>query len=274
MNSPNRPILRYHGGKWLLAPWIISQFPAHRLYCEPFGGAASVLLRKARAFTEVYNDLDGEIVQLFRVARDRGPELVRALGLTPFAREEFEGAYEPTDDPVEASRRTIIRAFMGFGADGVHSSHRTGFRGRSERSGTTPAHDWANFPEALRATVERLRGVVVEHRPATEVIATYDRPDALFYVDPPYVHSTRRRVDAARGYRHEMTDEDHRALAAQLGGVSGQVVLSGYQCPLYDELYAGWERVEKTGPFCDGARKRTEVLWMRNVSRGLFPAQA
>ncbi len=229
-----------------------------------------MLLAKPRAFTEVYNDLDDEIVTVFRVARDHGAELVRALELTPFAREEFLLGYEPTSDPVECARRTIVRAFMGFGSDGVHSSHVTGFRGRSERSGTTPAHDWRNYPDALRVIVDRLRGVVIEHKPALWVIEKYDGPDSLHYVDPPYVHSTRKRVDAARGYRCEMTDEDHRELAGKLKQVRGAVVLSGYGCALYDELYAGWDRIERTGPLADGARERTEVLWMRNVDHGLF----
>lgn len=92
--TPSRPILRWHGGKWKLAPWIIQNMPAHRTYVEPFGGAASVLLRKPRSYAEVYNDLDGDLVNLFRVTRDRGEELIRALELTPFAKDEFLGAYE------------------------------------------------------------------------------------------------------------------------------------------------------------------------------------
>jgi DNA adenine methylase len=262
--------MRYHGGKWMLAPWIISQFPPHKNYVEPFGGAASVLLRKPRSFSEVYNDLDGEIVQVFRVARNRGAELVRALELTPFAREEFEKAYGETDDELEASRRTIVRSFMGFGGDGVHSTHKTGFRGRSQRSGSTPAHDWANLSEAFKAIVDRLQGVVIEHRPALDVIAQYDLPETLFYVDPPYVHSTRTRVDHARGYRCEMSDEDHRELSRALNRTKNAVVLSGYHCALYDEIYTGWECIEKTGPFADGARERTEVLWFRNIQPDLF----
>src|SRR6266576_1049473 len=101
-----RPILRYHGGKFVLAPWIISHFPEHRVYVEPYGGAASVLLRKERSYAEVYNDLDSEIVNLFRVARDNGKELIRVLALTPFAREEYQAAWEATDDPLEQARRT------------------------------------------------------------------------------------------------------------------------------------------------------------------------
>ncbi len=265
-----RPILRYHGGKWVLAPWIISQFPAHRRYVESFGGGASILLRKSRAFSEIYNDLDGEVVNVFRVARDDGARLVRALELTPFARDEFDIAYEPAQDPLEQARRTIVRSFIGFGSNSIHSKNKTGFRGRSERSHTTPADDWMHFPDGMRAIVDRLRGVVIEHRDACWVIEKYDTPDTLHFVDPPYVHSTRQRVDASRGYRHEMTDEDHRRLAELLHRVAGPVILCGYECPLYAELYAGWERIEKTGPFADGALERTEVLWMRGVTHGLF----
>lgn len=260
-----RPLLRYHGGKWVLAPRIIGFFPKHRIYVEPYGGGGSVLLRKARSFSEIYNDLDQEVVNVFRVTRDHGPALVRALELTPFSRTEFEGAYEPTSDDVEAARRTIIRAFMGFGSDGVHSDNVTGFRGKSQRSGTTPAHDWANYPPALRAIVERLRAVVIECKPALEVIEKYDSPDSFFYVDPPYPHDTRVRVDAARGYRHEMTDDDHRALAERLHRVQGTVIVSGYPCELYDrELYPDWRRVEMAA-HADGARDRTEVLWMKGI---------
>lgn len=254
----------------MLGPWILANLPAHRTYVEPFGGGASLLLRKPRSFTEVYNDLDDEIVSFFRVVRDHGAELVRRLELTPFARAEFQEAYEPTDDEIERARRTVIRSFMGFGSDGVHSTHRTGFRAKSQRSGTTPAHDWRNYPEALRLIVERFRGVVIEHEPAAKVIERFDGAGVVFYVDPPYVHSTRCRVDAARGYRHEMTDADHEDLAALLNRVQGAVVLSGYPCDLYDRLYAGWQRVEKTGPLADGARERTEVLWLRNCEPDLF----
>lgn len=136
---PRRPILRYHGGKWLLAEWIISNFPPHRVYVEPFGGAASVLLQKRRTYAEIYNDLDGEVVNLFRVVRDDGLRLRQMLELTPFARDEFKLSYETSDDPIEQARRTVVRSFMGFGSNSHNKL--TGFRSNSNRSGTTPAHD-------------------------------------------------------------------------------------------------------------------------------------
>lgn len=267
---PTRPVLRWHGGKWLLAPWIISHFPAHRAYVEPFGGAASVLLRKERAYAEIYNDLDDDVVNLFRVLQDPagGSELLRRLELTPFARSEFEMGWEETPEPIEKARRLIVRAFMGFGSS-AHSDkgrgHKTtGFRANSSRSGTTPAHDWRNYPEEIVAFIERLRGVTIERRPATQVMVAHDGPDTLHYVDPPYVPETRNRSNAhypKHQYRHEMTIADHEQLLEELVGLSGMVVLSGYPHPLYDEALTGWVRVEREA-LADGARPRTEVLWI------------
>lgn len=97
-----RPALRYHGGKFRLAPWLMQFFPPHGCYVEPFGGAAGVLLRKPRVYAEVYNDLDAEVVNFFRVLRDPvlRKDLIHACRLTPYARDEFDLAYEPIDDPL------------------------------------------------------------------------------------------------------------------------------------------------------------------------------
>lgn len=260
--TPSRPILRYHGGKWKLAPWIISHFPPHRVYTESYGGGGSVLLRKARSYGEVYNDLDGEIVNLFRVVRDRGAELKVLLELTPFARDEYAQAFEIIDDPMEQARRTVIRSFMGFGSNALLRSIRSGFRANSNRSGTTPAHDWANYPSCLEALIGRLRGLVVEHRDALDVMAQHDGPDTLHYCDPPYVHVTRTTAaHGAHGYTHEMTDEQHRAFAVFVRGLRGMVIVSGYACPLYDELLGDWQQFRKEA-HADGARDRVEVLWL------------
>jgi DNA adenine methylase len=261
-----RPILRWHGGKWVLANWISQHLPKHRVYVEPFGGAGSVLLRKPRSYAEVYNDLDGEVVNLFRVAREHGDVLRLALELTPFARDEFALSYAPTDDPVEQARRTVARSFMGFGSNSHNKA--TGFRANSNRSGTTPAHDWRNYPDAFVAVIERLRGVCIENRDAVEVMQAHDGDETVHYVDPPYVASTR---DNGGDYRHEMTDADHEALAQELNKLRGAVVLSGYASQLYDELYKDWQKIERHA-MADGARARTEVLWLspRCPSADLF----
>lgn len=260
MNEPTRPALRFHGGKWLLAKWIISHFPAHRVYVEPYGGAASVLLQKPRAYAEVYNDLDGEVVNLFKVLRSpaQARELIRLLALTPFARAEFELSYITADDPIEQARRTVIRSFMGVGSNALNRS--TGFRSNSNRSGTTPARDWRNYPDNVLALTERLQGVVIENRPALEVISQHDQARALHYIDPPYVHDTRQDGNL-KNYRFEMDDQQHRDLAAALQAVKGMVIVSGYRCGLYDELYQGWQRIDREA-HADGARKRIESLWL------------
>lgn len=258
MGDVSRPALRWHGGKWLLAPWIIQHMPAHRVYVEPFGGAASVLLRKPRSYAEIYNDLDDEVVNLFRVLRGEDAcQLVDALRLTPYAASEFFAAYEPCDTPIERARRTVVRSFMGFGSNAVH--RKSGFRSNSNRSGTTPARDWRNYPEALPDLIDRLRGVVVTNRDAKEVMSAHDGPETLHYVDPPYVFET--RTDAAADYAHELSNDDHTELLVFLRTLRGRVILSGYPSPLYDDALPGWRRIERKA-LADGARERTEVLWL------------
>jgi DNA adenine methylase len=278
MTVPSRPALRYHGGKWLLAPWIISHFPSHRVYVEPFGGGGSVLMRKERSYAEIYNDLDVELVNLFRVLRDDGEALRDALRLTPFARGEYLASFAVIDSPLEQARRTVVRSFMGFGSNALQRSIKSGFRSNSNKSGTTPAHDWANYPDCMDALIERLQGVVIENRDALEVMVRHDGPDTLHYCDPPYVHETRMKTTHKHhhGYNHEMTNEQHCEFAAGLHQLSGMVVLSGYPCPLYDEiLFSDWLRIERPA-LADGARPRIEVLWINRACQdalGLERAQ-
>lgn len=264
VDIPSRPALRWHGGKWKLAPWIISHFPPHKVYVEPFGGAASVLMQKPRSYGEIYNDLDQEAVNLFRVLQDpeQSVALLSKLRLTPFSRDEFELGYLDAADPVERARRLVILCFMGFGSNGHNKATRTGFRANSNRSGTTPAHDWANYPERLPAIIERLRGVVIENRDAIEVMSQHDSAETLHYVDPPYVWETRSSaMHRNRCYTHELDTEGHERLLAFLGSVEGFVVLSGYPHPSYEARLGDWKRVEIEA-LADGARDRTEVLWI------------
>jgi DNA adenine methylase len=276
MTAPTRPVLRYHGGKWRLAPWVLSFCPVHRTYCEPYGGAASVLMQKPRSYAEIYNDLNGDVVNLFRVLRDpvAAAQLRQQLELTPFAREEYERAYDVVTDPVDRARRVVTRAFMGYGSGAVSNDRArgmrtssslwaapTGYRSNTSRSGTTPAQDWSTFPLQIDLFTERLQGVVIEQRPALEVFATHDREGTLTYLDPPYVHSTRNVRRDSGLYTHELTDEDHRTLAMAARGAKGMVILSGYHSALYDELYHDWPRFERASR-ADRGRKRIEVLWM------------
>ena len=262
------PIMRYHGGKFRLADWIMEFFPDdHDTYVEPFGGAASVLMRKPRSHAEVYNDLDDEVVNVFRVLRDQ--EQARRLkdlcALTPYARSEFKLAYEYTEDPVERARRTIFRAAAGFGSAGA-TKDRTGFRSYSKPArSVTPAIDWASYPKVITEFCERLRGVIIESGAAVDVINRHDAAGTLFFVDPPYMPET-RNMAGNRTYRHEMVEHDHLALLDRLTRVEGFVVLSGYSTETYDQVLAtaGWRRFSRAASISGnrGTVMRTECVWI------------
>ena len=259
-----KPVMRYHGAKFRLAPWIMSFFPEHHTYVEPFGGAAGVMLQKPRSLSEVYNDLDADIVNVFRVLQDKEQalELERKIRVTPYSREEFEISYDLTDCAIENARRTLIRAHMGFGSAGA-TRHKTGFRIDSAREYGTAAHLWTSYPDEIASFIDRFQSVVIENKSAIEVIDNHDRSDTLFFVDPPYVHST-RKARAGGYYRYEMEDHEHIQLLEKLKQVQGFVVLSGYDSELYQEQLEGWE-VHKTKARISAGRGtgiRTECVWL------------
>lgn len=269
------PALRYHGAKFRLAPWIMSFFPAHTCYVEPFGGAAGVLLQKPRAYAEVYNDLDGGIVNFFRVLREpeQRQRLIEACVLTPYARDEFEQAWEPTEDSVERARRLCIRAQMGFGSAGA-SNGPTGFRVDTKREYGTAQALWQLYPAAIAAAGERMTGVLIENRDALEVMAQHDAPTTLHFVDPPYMEQT--RVKGSRTYAHEMSDDQHAQLLRGLRELSGLVVLSGYQSDLYVELLDGWERHSTSARISAGrgTAMREECVWLNPACAAALRVEA
>lgn len=261
--APNRPLLRYFGGKWTLAPWVISHFPTHAKYIESFGGGASILLSKPSVHAEVYNDLDSEIVNLFAMVRSNLDELLEQVKLTPFAREEFELSYEPCDSPLEKARRTLVRSWMGF-TSGATSGFRSGFRNDTSRTTTLPAHDWSRLPKVIELISKRLRGVVIENRDAVAVMKQHDAPDALHYIDPPYVADSRSE-DYKAVYRHEMTDAQHLEMLDVAKRLNGMVVISGYSNDLYNSELRDWKKVissASAGGGKNGKLPREEVLWL------------
>jgi len=270
------PILRYHGAKFRLAPWIISHFPRHRIYVELFGGSGSVLLRKNRSEVEVYNDLDGEIVNLFRVARDHGEELSRRVFLTPYSRDEFVKSFEPSDDPIEQARRTIVRSFQGFSGGYVTATKGGkcinpdgGFRKTylcDDKRGNKYVKNWCRISDTVMEVVGRLRGVVIENTTYQIIVKKNNTEDTLIYADPPYVSETR---DRGNDYRHEFSVGDHIELARVLNEAAGPVVISGYHSELYDDLYHGWRMEEREARTAMNT-KRTEVIWIKGGEKGLF----
>lgn len=252
------PPLRWTGSKWQLSEWIISHFPPHELYCEPYCGGAAVFFRKPPAKIEVLNDVDGAVVNFFTVLRTRTAELVQAVQFTPYARAEYELAYEPSSDPLEAARRFYICSRQSFGA---YAGRKTGWRTQKNGNrGTSITSEWKRMGGLLKAA-NRLRDAQIECDDALKVIQSYDTPRALFYVDPPYVLSARSQGRKRKRYTFEMTDDDHRALAEVLHQVRGMVLLSGYDSPLYRELYADWKVVSKSTT-TNGNGSAMEYLWI------------
>ncbi|WP_268063458.1 DNA adenine methylase [Citrobacter sp. W9] len=261
------PAIRYHGGKFRLAPWVIEHMPEHTCYVEPFGGAAGVLLQKPRSYSEVYNDLDGEVVNLFRVLRD--PEMNQRLrdacALTPYSRDEFCTAREVVTESVERARRMVVRACMGFGsASGIGGN--SGFRSDSKRKYATAAHLWERYPENLSAVCQRLQGVIIENKDALAVMRAHDADTTLHYIDPPYVPET--RVQGNRYYNHEMTVEGHEQLLAVARTMTGMVIISGYDCELYNDMLPGWTKTKKASRISAGrgTKVRTECLWFNSAT--------
>ena len=261
-----RPALRYHGGKWKHAKWIIGQFPPHEVYVEPFGGAASVLLQKKRASIEVYNDRWDRVVSFFRVLRERPDELIAMLELTPWSRSEDGHSYEATGDDLEDARRFFVQSWQGIG--GVKARKGTkgqrGWRYLVARCDHSITH-WDGLLLALYQVATRMRGVQIECDDAKAVMSRFDGPNTLHYVDPPYMADT-RRPGHRQAYFAEMSRENHIWLADFLNGLEGTVILSGYDSQLYRELYRDWPCIERQ--YADNNHEqRTEVLWLSRLDR-------
>ena len=255
------PVLKYPGAKWMLAQWIIDQFPEHTTYIEPYFGSGAVFFGKKPADYEIINDLDEQVVNLFRVIREQGEQLAWLIEMTPWSRAEYYRSYEQTGDPLEDARRFLVRCWQ---AHGVKTSDRTGWMNRGPKANGSTTSRWAKLPERIVAAITRLKQAEIECTSALELIARYrDAQDCLIYADPPYVTSTRTK----KMYKNEMCDTDHLALLDALDEHTGPVVLSGYAHPLYDERLKHWQRVTCTTT-AEKGQARIEVLWLnRKASR-------
>ena len=253
-----RALARYLGGKNRIAPWIISFFPAHKIYVEPFGGSAAVLLNKQPAWMEVYNDLYDRIVNFFEVLRDpeKSERLASLLELTPYAQTAYDRSFEIAEDPVEDALRFAVNSMMSYGG-GIH---KPGFK-RNGLLRTTPyPQTWREYPDIVRecAAELRRRNIEINNMDALQVMSRYDTPDTLHYVDPPYVQSSR---SSRMRYAHEYDNQDHERLLVFLKTLKGKVVLSGYDSDLYSRHLSGWRKECKVSPDTQGGKK-IECLWM------------
>lgn len=260
-----RIVFGWYGGKFNHLDWLLPLLPAAHHYCEPFAGSGAVLLNRIPAPVETYNDIDGDVVNFFRVLRDQPEPLARAIALTPFAREEFHEAIlakPKTKAAVERARRFYVRArqartglaqtaTLGRWANCKDTS-RAGMSGVVSR--------WLGGVDALPEIGTRLLRVQIENRPAEDVIRLYDGPTTLFYCDPPYLHQTR---GDSKAYGFEMQEDEHIRLAAVLDECEGKVAISGYRCKLMDKIYKGWRRYDAVEKYAHSIKQlRQECLWM------------
>ena len=192
-------ILNYPGAKWGMAKQIVSIMPPHKSYLEPFFGSGAVFFNKPPSAIETVNDIDGDIVNFFKVLREQPDRLAEAISLTPYAREIFDDAHENRGvDEFDKAYRFAIRSRMGHG---FKTYQKTGFKidvYARERSYCVGV--WNKMPAQLAEAAERLKGVQIENRPALDLIKKFNYDNVLIYADPPYLLNTR----GGKQYRCEM----------------------------------------------------------------------
>jgi DNA adenine methylase len=276
--NTRRIVFGWYGGKFSHLEWLLPLLPTCHHYCEPFAGSGAVLLNREPSPVETYNDIDGEVVNFFRVLRNRHEELIRSVALTPFSREEYYTAiYGETNGicEIERARRFYVKArqtrtglaqtaSLGRWANCKNTS-RAGMSGVVSR--------WLGGVDALEEIAQRLIRVQIENRPAIEIIRLYDSPETLFYCDPPYLHATR---GDSKAYGFEMDETEHRTLAKVLNECQGKVAVSGYNHPLMEELFPKkrWFKTpgaDRTIHSTKGTRQ--EILWTNynpQIQGGLF----
>ncbi len=252
-----KAVFKYPGSKWSLAKWIISFFPEHHSYLEPFFGSGAVLFNKPRSNIETVNDLDGNVVNLFEWIRKDPERLAHEIYWIPYSRQVYNDAFasEPEDSFGKAVN-FYIRLNMGHGfrTNGEKVGWKNDVQGR-ERA--YAALDWCRIPEKIMEAAERLRGVQIENRPAVELMQRFNSPKVLIYLDPPYVLGTRH----GKQYRYEMDDAAHAGLLDAALAHKGPVILSGYENPLYNDRLRGWHREEAVS-YSQVASRKKEILWM------------
>lgn len=265
----NRKIaFSYYGGKFKHLDFLLPLFPSDAIhFVDVFGGSASVLLNLPKKYPiQTYNDLDGNVVNFFRVLRENTTELIYQLKYTPHSREEYMAACEATlgdsMDPIERARLFWVRITQSIRPIvRDEKKHPTWKISHTESYGSHTSRINNKF-DGLYDIAERLMDVSIENLPAIELIQEYDRDGVLFYCDPPYVHKSR---NSKHVYPFEMTDDDHVELHSVLSSCRGRVVLSGYQNELYQELYQDWDCIKdkpKKIPSSIGNSVGQECAWL------------
>lgn len=264
----------WYGGKYSHLDFILPLLPKTRHFCEPFGGSAAVLINRKPSKVETYNDLDGEVVNFFKVLRDEPEALIEKLEHTPYARAELGRAIkaEPESE-IEAARQFFVKARQTrTGLAQASTVGRWAYDVKGSRSGMAGVCSrWQGGIRGLEVVAERLKRVQIESLPALEIVEKYDSKGTLFYCDPPYVLDSR---SSGKAYRHEMKDEEHQKLAELLHEVSGKAAISGYEGSLMDRLYEDWNRVSYSSTAHSNKSQRKEVVWanypIKKTENGTF----
>ena len=251
--------MKYPGAKNRIARWICGHIPEHDVYLEPFAGSLAVLFEKERSHIETVNDLNGEIVNFFRVIRDASKELEKKIEMTPYSREEYENAYLYSDDEIERARRFCVRCWMGFGCS---NRYKNGFKSGQQARSPNPAEAWGMLSQVITLAAERLKGVQIEQLFALELLKRYDTSDVFAYLDPPYLHDTRKNYL----YSNEMSDREHEELLTVIVNHKGKIMISGYDNDMYNNYLKGWRKAYRN-TVAENGIKRSEVLWMNYQTR-------
>lgn len=262
-----RPPVKYHGGKYYLCRWIIQNFPSHKTYVEPFGGAASVLLNKQRAEIEVYNDFEHSISNLMKVLRDSGPEMLAELRALKYEKDQYLALRERFRSDDFTSLPSLEKAVITYSVRRMSRGGTGGTFCWSDRiyGDGVPGevHGWLTSLDQLPLVIERLQGVNIHNTSYSDMIDMYDGEETLFYFDPPYPKETRV---AKKVYLKEMSTEDHEAMAERLLKVKGKVVLSSYRSSLYDKYFGSWRQeyvdIPNHSSHEKTKEKKQEVIWM------------
>ena len=258
-----RTVLKYPGSKWNIAPRLVELIPEHHSYVEPFFGSGAVLFNKPVSDIETINDLDHDVVNLFRCIQEDAERLSRMVMTTPFSREKYEDTYKldvwelmMPDEPYHKALRFLIQCWQGHGfrTNGSKVGWKNDVQGR-ERA--YALWNWYRLPEWIIDIAERLRMVQIENRPAVEVIERFNYSNVFMYIDPPYVLGTR----AQKQYRHEMLDQDHEELLKVLLKSRAKIMISGYESEMYNDYLVGWEK-KHFSSCAETGKPRTETVWM------------
>ena len=265
----DRPILKYFGSKWRMATRIIELLGPHISYIEPFGGSAAVLLQKEESPIEVFNDLNHDVVTFFRILRNQPLALLEQIEATPYSREEYMASMEVHDSvtDLERARCFFIRSWQGFSGSATMKRNGWRFQQRIYSTRETKVHlDWHNL-ERLETASVRLRRVQIECGDALKLMKRFDGPDAVFYIDPPYLSTVRSKYWNKCAYTHELTGQDHIHLLNLVKRLKGRVILSCYESSLYSEHLGGvWEKVQFE-TVNNRTTKATEILWIKPHAR-------